>query len=67
MRRSQGGLTWLLCTHCGDSRKACEEVSAGLHLVSPQKPSRQEESEQKIQTPERPKARAPPKLSNFVY
>ena len=39
----------------------------GIHLVSPQKPSRQEESEQKIQTPERPKARTPPKLSNFVY
>ena len=29
------GLTWLLLTHCGDSRREREEASGGPHLASP--------------------------------
>ena len=33
VRRHQVGLTWLPLTHCGDSRKECEEASGGLTWV----------------------------------
>ena len=45
---ASGGFTRLFHTHCGDSREERGEASGRLHLVFPQRPGRQEESEWKI-------------------